>query len=101
MCGHILVAVMDFLGMSSDDDTPSLTSPDIWMLRDEERTSRLKGVAAQGVDKHVDLSVQLSKDESTKAKASNSNSVFLCKTLNYPEYATMPVDVFSCMLPTC
>ena len=57
--GHILVAVMDFLGMSSGDDTPSLTliSPDIWMLRDEERTSRLKGVAAQGVDKHVDLLV--------------------------------------------
>ena len=56
--GHILVAVMDFLGMSSIEDTPSSTliSPNIWMLSDEERSSALMGVAAQVVDKHVNLS---------------------------------------------
>lgn len=82
--GHILVAVMDFLGMSSVDDTPSSTliSPDIWMLSDEERTSILMGVAAQVVNKHVDLSVQLSTDENTKAKAGDTVYSYACETLS-------------------
>lgn len=82
--GHILVAVMDFLGMSSLDDTPSSTliSPDIWMLSDKERRSTLMDAAAQVVDKHVDLSVQLSTDESTKAKEGDTVHSYACETLS-------------------
>ena len=47
--GHVLVAVMNFLGMSSLDGMPSpeLVSPDIWMLNDEERKSTLMDVATR------------------------------------------------------
>ena len=49
MCGHVLVAVIHFLRMSSVDDTPSpkLISQDIWMQSDAERMSTL---IAQVVD---------------------------------------------------
>ena len=82
--GHILVAAMDSLGMSSVDDTPSSTliSPDTWMQSDEDRRSTLMGVAAQVVDTHVDLSVQLSKDGSVQAKASDTVYSYACETLS-------------------
>ena len=55
--GHILVAVMSNLGMSSVNDTPSLTlvPADAWMLSDEDRTSLFMGIATHVVDKYVDL----------------------------------------------
>lgn len=82
--GHILVAVMNVLGMSSVDDTPSstLVSPDAWMLSDEERKSTLLDVAAQVVDEHVDLSVELSKGKSDSAKASDTVYSYACETLS-------------------
>lgn len=83
VAAHILVAAMDFLKMSSVDDIPSPTviSPDVWMLADSERTSILKDVAAQIVDKHVDLSVQFSTSRRT-GRGIDTVHAYACETLS-------------------
>ena len=73
--GHTLVAVMDFLGMSSIEEKPSeiTDSPDL---------PKLMNIAAQVVDKHVDLSVEFSTAKGTKPKAGDSVYSYACETLS-------------------
>lgn len=79
--GHIVVAAMSFLGMSSVDDTPSQTviPEDAWTLSDEERASLLLGVTKQIVDKYVDLAIQYDSDKST---ADDTVYSYACETLS-------------------
>ena len=79
--GHVLAAVMHFMSMSSMDDTPSsvLISPDVWLQSDAERTSTLMDVATQVVNKHVDLSIQFSRQRSQPVDTVYS---YACETLS-------------------
>ena len=80
--GHILVAVMSDLGMSSVDDTPSpsMVPADAWMLSDEDRSSLLIGIARKVVDKYVDLSIQYSSN--AKSDADDTVYSYACETLS-------------------
>lgn len=82
--GHILVAVMEFLGMASVEGTPSLTviSPDAWMLPDSERASILMDAAAQMVNKYVDLSVQFSTSTTTDSGTMDTVYTYATETLS-------------------
>ena len=73
--GHMLVAVMDTIGMSATDDAPSSQSMshDAWMLTDEERKSSLMEVAEQVVNTHFDLSVQFADKDNIDT---NSDTVY-------------------------
>ena len=73
--GHMLVAVMDTLGMSATDDAPSSQSMphDAWMLTDEERKSSLMEVTEQVVNTHFDLSVQFADKDNIDT---NSDTVY-------------------------
>ena len=51
------------------------------MLSDEERSSALMGVAAQVVDKHVNLSTQFSTSESTECNAGDTVYAYACVAL--------------------
>lgn len=57
---YILVAAMDYLGMSALDSQPlpTVVSPDIWMLDDATRRSVLTEISTSIVDKHVDLATE-------------------------------------------
>ena len=73
--GHMLVAVMDTLGMSATDDAPSSQSmpQDAWMLTDEER-SFLMEVTEQVVNTHFDVSVQFADKDNIDTNSDTVNS---------------------------
>lgn len=56
--GHVLTAVMTYLGMGSlhDMPSPSLVSHDVWMSDDAERRKILEDISTSIVNMHVDLS---------------------------------------------
>ena len=80
--GYIIVAVLDFLAMSSlsDSPLPSLIPSDAWMLSDSDRKSLVMDVASQVVQQHVDLSVQFS--DGKQHKEPDTVYVYACELLS-------------------
>ena len=88
--GHILAAVISYLGMSSLHDKPSssIVLHDIWIKDDDTRRKILKATAQHVVSEHVDLATVFlpwdSKDEVTASSGgTNVGSAYeyACKVL--------------------
>ena len=80
--GHTLAAAMELLGMSSVNDTPTsaLISPDVWMLDDSQRKSKIIAIARKLVDKYFHLSAHFS--PSGKSKPVDAVYSYACETLS-------------------
>lgn len=80
--GHILTAVMSYLGLSSlnDKEPESVLSHDLWMMDDEVRRKALSDVALEIVNQHVDLAAVFN-DPSMK-KTPGTTYDYACEVLS-------------------
>lgn len=75
--GHILAALMSYLGMSSLNDRPlsSIVSHDIWMEDDDVRHTALQNIAEHVITEHVDLAT-IFKDTSISSSSGNKGTAY-------------------------
>ncbi len=82
MNGHILAAVMSYLGMSSihDRPSPSIVSHDVWMESDDVRRLVLHSIAEHVITQHVDLATSF-KDPSHSGSDKGTAYEYTCEVL--------------------
>ncbi len=80
--GHILAAVMSYLGMSSihDRPSPSIVSHDVWMESDDVRRLVLHSIAEHVISQHVDLATSF-KDPSHSGSDKGTAYEYACELL--------------------
>ena len=79
--GHILTAVMTYLGMKSLDDKPlpSIVPHELWMEDDDTRRQKLEEIAAHIIDEHVDLATVFKDPHPSAAKGTSYD--YACEVL--------------------
>lgn len=76
--GHILAAVMTYLGMSSLHDSPSssMISPSVWMEDDAVRRDILEDISTHIVEEHVDLETVFKPSKPSSSESTAKSTVY-------------------------
>ena len=85
---HIIASTLKLLGMSSvaSEPSPSMLSPETWMLNAADRSSKVMDIASQVIDKHVDFSMEFrpadAPDRSVNKDDTDCVHSYACEVMN-------------------